>query len=96
MTRIPPLLTRLRRSRLAAAASVAALGLGLSLAAPSVMSALGSLSAPVGCHSAVVGDHSDPCVLTPGTDVDDDGGDDGGDDSTTGADVISATPTFTG
>jgi hypothetical protein len=41
MTRIPPLLTRLRRSRLAAAASVAVLGLGLSLAAPSVMSALG-------------------------------------------------------
>jgi hypothetical protein len=98
MTLLRRLLLDVRRSRFAAAASAVVFGLLLSLAAPSVMSALGSLSAPVGCHSSVVGDHSDPCILTPGTDNDggshDDSSADGG--GVAADDVVSATPTFTG
>jgi hypothetical protein len=51
-------MTRLR-SRPVSVASVAVIALLLSLAAPSLLSALGSLSGPVGCQSSVGPDLSD-------------------------------------
>ena len=63
MTSVHDRIARLRRSRGAGAVSAAAVGLLLFLAAPSVISALGSSSAPVGCHSSP-GDFSDDFTTT--------------------------------
>ncbi len=52
MTLVRDLIARVRRSRMAAVASAAVVGLLLTVAAPSFLAALGSFSAPVGCHSA--------------------------------------------
>lgn len=94
MNRLSHLAARLRASRPATAASIGAVALVLSVGAPSVLSALGSLSGPVGCQSSP--DFSDDLtddlsVGLPGVSgdlsddpcilgpgVDDSGGDDGG------------------
>lgn len=98
MNLVQDLLTRARRSRIAVAGSIAALGLLVSLTAPSIMTALGDLSSPVGCLSSpgdpsLVGDLSDVCFDGPLAN-DGDGGAAG--DGDVNDDVIGATPTFTG
>lgn len=94
MTLIPSLLTRVRRSRPATVLAAALVGVLLSVAGPPVLSALGGQSAPVGCHSAVVGDASSPCAYDPPTVNDDSSG--GGDSGAVEDDVIEATPRFAG
>ena len=64
------------RSRPVSVASVAVIALLLSLAAPSLLSALGSLSGPVGCQSSVGPDLSDDLTDDFPDDVSDDFTDD--------------------
>ena len=68
------------RSRPFSVASVAVIALLLSLAAPSLLSALGSLSGPVGCQSSVGPDLSDDLTDDFPDDVSDDFPDDVSDD----------------
>jgi hypothetical protein len=92
MTLFTSLFARVRRSRPATVLAAGLVGLLLSVAGPPVLTALGGQSAPVGCHSTVVGDQSSPCANDPPT-VDSNSG---GDDSGPPDDVVAATPPFTG
>ena len=112
MTRLRHLADRFRRSRAAAAVSAGLVALVLAFAGPSLLSALGSFSGPVGCFSGPdftddftddftvepVGEGSHPC---PGSSPDGGGDDSGGAGGEPVSDlddsgVVSATPTFTG
>jgi len=96
MNRLRLLTDRVRGSRPATLASIGAVALVLSAGAPSLLSALGSLSGPVGCQSspdfsddltddltvdpAMAGDFSDDPCIL-GPGVDDSGGGNGGGDT---------------